>query len=140
MKKGKEPIKNKFTDIDSPAFESSLLTISDSIKKELEVKGLGYKFINATLLKRNDNFNKENWRPHKFSSNIEGVNNEGYLRRGDLVLASKPTEEVDSQKRKIRRKTQANQQFNKEQAAELKRMARESGLEAKVYEGYEDNE
>lgn len=140
MKKGKEPVKAKFDDMDSPANHPSLLTLDDSIKKILDTAGLGYKFISDVNYRRNYGFNKENWKPHQFDKNVKGTDHEGFLRRGDLILASQPASDVAAKKARLRRKTDAYKHYNKEKANELRQLARDSGLDMKVHEGYEENE
>lgn len=140
MKKGKEPVSRKYEDIDSPSNQPSLLHITDTVKKVLDSKDLACKWISDITYRRNYGFNKEGWKPHKFSENVEGMDPEGFLRRGDLILASQPTENVAEKKARIRRKTQAYEGFNKEKANELRRLAKDSGLDMQIHEGYEDNE
>lgn len=140
MKKGKEPVSKKYTDLDSPANQPSLLTLDDTVKKILDTAGLGYKFISDVAFRRNYGFNKENWKPHKFSTDVRGCDHEGFLRRGDLVLASQPIEDVIIKRERIKRKTEAYKFYNKEKANELRQIARDSGLDMKVHEGYEENE
>lgn len=141
MKKGKEPASKKFEEVNlSPSHTPNLLTIEDSIKKHLDVEGLGYKFINDTTLRRNYGFNKEGWKPHKFPETIRGTDPEGYLRRGDLVLASQPIGDVDMKRAIIKKRTEAYKHFNKEKANELRQLSRDGGLDMEVHEGYDENE
>lgn len=71
--------------------------ISPEIKAEIVGKKLKYKWINAHKLAANHGFDKKGWRPYKINQELltkSGVYGsadvDGYLRRGDLVLAVMP--------------------------------------------------
>ncbi len=140
MKKGKEKISKKFAEMDSPSNDPSLLSLDGSVQKSLSSKGLSYRWISDITYRRNYGFNKENWKPHKFEDSVSGVDHEGYLRRGDLILATQDSEQVKLKKERIQRKTEAYKSHNREKANELRRLAQDSGIEMQVHEGYEENE
>lgn len=123
---------------------SDRLAISRELKKELDSKGLTYKFINATKLKADYGFHKQGYRPYKpdnqaIVGDIFGGDPEGYVRRGDLILAVVPKSHADKAKKALQIKTDLQANTSKLKAQELKEQMRSAGLSAVVDEGYGDD-
>lgn len=71
------------------------MIIDPAIKKEITERGLKYKWINANKLANSHGFDKKGWKPYKLNSSGKSsvygqTDAEGFLRRGDLVLAVMP--------------------------------------------------
>lgn len=120
--------------------------VAPAIKQEIESQGLVYRWINAHKLQANYGFDSRQWQPYKMKNPInfgglESKDSEGYIRRGDLILAVQ-TQEVAGRRRAIterRRQALNNAVQNKEAARELKKAMSDAGIQAKVYEGYDEN-
>lgn len=140
MKKTRESISKKYAAEDSPSNDKSLLCLSAAVTKILDSKGLAYKWINQQEHTKTHGFNPDGWTPFKFEGKVEGVDAEGYLRRKELVLATIPREEQRKLIAKNKRRTEALSNFNSEIAKELRQIARQADPDAKVFEGYEEND
>jgi hypothetical protein len=120
------------------------LFLDEALKKELGDKKLAYRWINAHTLKKNYGFDRRQWKPYKRESadaSPHGFGDtEGFTRRGDLILAVRPQEISDRQKKinQARNNAYAASQ-NKQAAEELKETFSRAGVKSKVYEGYDDN-
>ena len=127
---------------------NSALDIPNDLRSELDSNNLHGKWINAIEFKRNFGFNRSGWTPYKAeklskaasADSLYGGDPEGYVRRGDLVLAVKTKEEAAKQKRHLKQKAGLYKNFNKLKAEEMKQSAREAGVDAKVFEGYDEND
>lgn len=128
-------------------FDQSILNLDPEIKSELDKKGLAYRWINATHYKASGNFHKNGWRVYRYEGASDqrgsldfayGVSPEGYIIRGDLVLAVKPKEQAERYKQYLAHRATLQSGKSKDVADTFKKMARESG--AAVLEGYEENE
>jgi hypothetical protein len=154
MKQGKE-VKIKETEVKDPEitgrgydeFYDNILSLDNKIKNHLKSEGLDWRFINASQFRAGGNFSRSRWIPYNFRSVADqlgllgGLNAEGNMQRGDLILATR-TKKVSTQHREfIEKRNRQYAGFNKQQADELKSMAKDAGIKnAKVFEGYEDNE
>lgn len=144
MKNGKAPISTK-----APAQDDTLadmymnpLKIDETLKSELRTKGLEYRFINIKSFK-DLGFHRSHWRPYKRDSvqpqdSGFGTDTEGYLRRGDLVLAVKAKEHADLHRNQLRLKAKLQASPSKVRAAELKQMMQAAGVKGRVHEGFEE--
>lgn len=127
-------------------FYNNQLSISDDLKQELRDQDLDWRFINIAMFRKSGNRHKNLWRPYnvKASSPIDafaGIDPEGVLTRGDLVLAVRPKHVTAAYKRKVDQRNAANAGFNKAKAEEMKQLARSAGVadQVKIHEGYDDN-
>jgi hypothetical protein len=123
-------------------FFNNRLSLPDTIKNELNDAGLDWRFINAAQFRNEGNVHRSHWKPYKFLSSPDLANAEGYLTRGDLILATRP-KDVSKAHRKFlneRNKLQKNQ--NKADAQKMRQALRDNGMDgkARVFEGYEDND
>jgi len=120
----------------------SQLSVPQNLKEEMRSKGLEWRWISLKDLQRNGGFHRANWKPYKsdsiksVSSDFGGTGPEGYLVRGEMVLAAKSKEAVEQQRALIRRKTEAQAGYGKQAAQQLRSTL---GNKAKVVEGYEDD-
>lgn len=153
IKDGKVPSSSKGTSADFKDLEFNLLAVDPELKAELDRKGLAYRFINAKQYQQNYGFHRTGWRVYKREATASsgsmdfsmGTDPEGYVRRGDLILAVKPKEMQEAHKQKIRAKTERYNNAtkrNRENADVLRAMAKTGGLDLTIEEGYgaEDSE
>lgn len=145
-KGGKTPLSQKQ---DSSSFEDmdySILNIDAELKAELDGKGLVARWLNTKKYMADGNFHKSGWRAYKSDRKGEvgsldfnyGVNPDGYLIRGDLVLGVKKKEDQERWASRIRAKTA--RQMGKNRAEELRETLDKGGLKAEIHDGYEDND
>jgi len=149
--KGRMPIAARQTEIaemNELRASGDIFQVSLELQAELKEKGLAYRFINRKKYIEEHGFHKGGWVAFKrdlkakptdsldFSS---GTDAEGYVRRGDQVLAVKPIAEHEKFKRILKRKKQLYLGQNKLKAEELREMARAAGADMTVEEGYEED-
>lgn len=130
--------------------DSDNLAIDPALKREIDGKGLVHRWINSNTLKSNYGFDPRRWSPYKregkASSGSESfgyTDTEGFIRRGDLILAVQSKEIATVRKNKVENRTKQLQTAVNGQAAsaELRRTFREAGVQgAKVFDGYDENE
>lgn len=141
----KKTITKKAVDLSNEDKEPSFFDIPKAIKAELEAKGLVGRWINAKKYQDNYGFHKSGWKAHKTSPNArlagsldfgDGIDAEGFIRRGDLVLATKSAEQQARHKATIDKKTAALSNFTKSAAEEVRKTLGDKGT---VIEGYEEN-
>jgi len=129
----------------------SAMAIDSDLEKELSGLNLAHRFINIKKF-RDLGFNKSGWAPYKRKQDANAsssvgmfsqVDSEGYVKRGDLVLATRP-KGLDAQyKSAHKRKNALQANTSKNKAEELRNMFREAGISSKemsVQEGYEDKD
>lgn len=140
----KQPAKKPVPKVDfNPSdIYKSQLEVDATLKKELTEKGLAFRWINAKEFQKNFGFHRSGWTPYKRSAatkvdSLFGGDVEGYVRRGDLVLAVKTLEEQARHKAGLAYKTSLYSGLNKKQAQQLAEAARQAGVKTKVSEGYE---
>lgn len=122
---------------------ASMLEVPEGIKTELDAKGLVPRWINATELSRQFGFNKSGWKPYKPDTKVSLTGDysgdpEGYLRRGDLILAVKSKTEHAIHKKKLQYKADLYKGYNTQKAQELRSFMRDAGIKTKVVEGYDE--
>lgn len=120
------------------------LAVPPAILQEIEAKNLAHRWVNAPKLAANYGFDSRMWTPYKVEKApqgmFSGVDSEGYVRRGDLILAVQPKQIAAKRKALIDAKNARNKGHNKQAADMLKEAFGKSGIKAKVTEGFEDNE
>lgn len=151
--KGKVALSTKpvtSTDLTWEADYDDLLAIDPALKAEIAAKGFEYRFIRAKKYVEDGAYHKMGYRPYKRDP-VEkkdghtfefGADPEGYLRRGDLILAVKPKALVERDRAKIRARTEAYNnvvQRNKEAAEDLRRTVSDAGGTIGVSEGDDDD-
>jgi hypothetical protein len=112
----------------------------------VESKGLAYRWVNASNLAKNGGYHDKGWRPLKRSEcatmvtdSIFGQSPDDYFRRGDAVLAVRAKEVHEKHRAYLRQQAQRGKDIQRQQAQELRKYAKSSGLDMKVHEGYEDD-
>lgn len=125
---------------------SNPLAVSKELHNVLKKRGVGYRFISAVQLKKNQGFHKAGWRPLQLTaeekkelSNEMGISDNGSVIRGDCILAIKSEEEVERQRRYLAAKAaRYSKAVDKKEAQGLKEMAKSYGSGIRVHEGYDD--
>lgn len=123
-------------------FENRFL-VPKAIKDELEAKGLDCRFINYKKYVDEGHFHRSHWKPYKCDSTSKdqfGQDINGYIRRGDTILAVRTKDVSARAKTFLKKRNDRYKNFNKLAAEELRSKAREAGVNVKVHEGYEENE
>ena len=124
------------------------LALPEGLKKELEDQGLEGRWVNSKILYANQGYHPKNWVPYKRKNSdimdtkdfLSGNDPSGVIRRGDCVLAVKSKEDAVKHRAFLKQRADRYTKFNKEKANELKSLARESNLNARIEEGYGDEE
>jgi hypothetical protein len=140
--KVKKPKAQVSSDFLSSSNDPFMFDIDPKLKAELDNKGLATRWINRTKYVDNRGDHR-GWRPYKLEgAKVEqkdaldfqyGVDPDGYVSRGDLVLAVRPMEVHEANRRRIARKNQAQQGHQAQAARELQE---QTGM--KVHQGYDD--
>lgn len=126
-------------------FYNNRLSLPDALKAHLKSKDLVWRFMNAQQFRQNGNMHHSHWTPYKVDGDF-GItpNAEGLIQRGDLVLGVRSREMNQAHKQFLqeRVKRQSGAVSNKVQARELRKLAKDHGVEDKVqiHEGYEEND
>lgn len=131
---------------DYSEFENNKLKLSNELKTEIANQGLEYRFINKARFSRDGNYHSGAWKPYNTKSRnvvetFAGVDPEGIITRGDLILAVRPKLIGNKFRQRLLEKNARYAAFNKAQAEELRQMAKAAGIgdEVTIHEGYEDN-
>lgn len=109
IKDGKKPISQKREKKPFSYQKMSMLDVPPELKKELEEQGLECRWINAPKLRGQQGFNKHYWKPYKVNYDKIGIDNffrspDGYLVRGDVILAARPKDIGDAHKARLKAK------------------------------------
>lgn len=152
MKQGKETKSKEvvsrdpeITGFSYDEFFNNRLSLPDSIKEKLKAEGLDWRFINAAQFRQDGGIHKSHWRPYKASGEIattQGVNAEGFIQRGDLLLAVREKKISKMHRSFLDQRNQRLKGINKQQADEFRQRIREEGRsgQVKVVEGYGSDE
>lgn len=121
----------------------SPLEVPEGLKKEIDGKGLAFRWINATEFQRQYGFHRSGWKPYKPDVKVSGMSElggdaEGFVRRGDLILATKTKAENEKHKLGLKMKADRALGYNKIKAEELRKDMLAAGIASTVVEGYED--
>lgn len=124
---------------------ASALDVPQDIKSEIEDQGFVCRWINATEFQKQYGFHKSRWVPYKrkdkkANAGLLGGDPEGFIRRGDLVLAVKPRQEQELHAARIQHKTKINTMGAAKAAEELRNSARQHGVNARIDDKYEHTE
>lgn len=153
IQNGKKPLSSK-PRTQSPASLEDIfgntLSVDPAIAEAIGKKGMEYRWISMKKYGDMGNSHERAWRPVKRSecgtidptSLTNGSDPDGYIRRGDLVLAVRNKDLGDKHRAFL--KVQADRQKNvqRDHANELKEFVKKSGINATISEGYgeEDSE
>lgn len=131
---------------DFSEFENNKLKLSAELKKEISDQGLEHRFINKRRFSESGNMHRGAWKPYNVKARnvvetFQGIDPEGIVTRGDLILAVRPKAIGNKFRQRLLERNARYAAFNKAQAEELRQMARQAGIgdEVTVHEGYEDN-
>lgn len=125
-------------------FFANKLQISADLEAELKSKNLAWRFINYNEYRKN-NGHRSHWVPYKTTSTsspeaILGVEADGYIKRGDCILAARPMETHMKHKEFLKKRTDLQSNYQKQKAQELRKDAQEAGIKSTIIEGYEDGD
>lgn len=116
------------------------LSLSVEIQKELADQGLVARFINAKKLQDMGGHHAKGWRVYQrpvkekasgtmdSSSFLSGSDPNGFIRRGDSILAVKTEAEVEDHRDYLRARADRHKNYKKQKASELRQYAKENGL------------
>ena len=153
LKQGKRPLSQKSKPLREEDLFGNPLSIPPTILAELKGKGLEPRFIDAKKLYENHGYHAKGWVPYKRSTTspsdtIEvdkaefksGSDPDGTFRRGTLILAVRSIDISNKHRELNRQKADRQKGHTRQQAAELRQLAKESFGDAKrvIFEGYED--
>lgn len=125
--------------------------LDDELKATIVSKGYAYRFINYKQFVDMGGTNTHYWTPVKRSKLKEwgydmidgneftsGSDVDGYIRRGDLVLAVRPKAIQEKHKAYLAQENARVADLQGAHADELREIVRDSG--GRIHEGYEDEE
>lgn len=152
MKNGKKPLSSKPKPMlqESDIFGSPF-TVDADLKAEISAKDLECRWVDYKLLAEMGGYHRRGWRAYKRDkkedtatlSNQEfllGSSPDGLIRRGTMVLAVRPVSVGDKHRQLNRNNAAIYQNHTKSEANDLRKIAREAGVDTKIHEGYEDPE
>lgn len=133
--------------------EVNQLSIPAVVLKELEEKQYSYRWLNAKEMLEKRGLHRSGWKiyraanPDKVKSKDEfdfsiGVDADGYVRRGDLILGIKPVELQERHKERVREKTRNQDvtRLQQQRAREMRMQAKSAGIsDFEAHEGYDEN-
>lgn len=151
MKNGKDvkitevPNRDPEIKFDGSEFFMNRLSLADALKDKMRKENLDWRFINASQFRSDGNIHRSHWKPYRLEGAdvvTFGANPEGLINRGDLILAVRSTKITQAHKQFLAKRNAAQKSENAVGASELRKMAKAAGVEkeAKIYEGYEEND
>lgn len=138
IKGGKKPLSSKpdMFSITDTGFGDNL-AIEPALKKEIESKGLEYRWVDYKQMHENGGLHKNGWRAYKReNANISdsygfrlGNDPNGLERRGHCLLAVRPTEVGDQHRALLVQKASiASKEHHKKAREEMRETAKEAGI------------
>ena len=130
--------KNDRFDFIDPGFATDLFALDSSVKKELEDKGLVGRFVNVAEIEKMGGHHQKGWKVYKRDNQaasskdfLFGADPNGYIRRGDTVLAVKTKEDAKRHKAYLDQLASAANVKNlmKRQKDEQRRYFKEAGMD-----------
>lgn len=113
----------------------NLLDVPDDLKKEIDAKGLEYRWVDSKQMAENGNMHKNHWTLYRRDTatvspeaQAFGLPPDGTIRRGTVVLAVRPKELGEGHKALLKEKADRQTASVKKQGAELKQMARRANV------------
>ena len=124
--------------------------IDPALKKELDAKGYGFKFIRAKKFVDDGGFHKQEYKPYKRDKVTQkdgsafefGLDPEGYTRRGDLILAVKPKAMIAKAKAIIQARTDSYSNIKQQNEADkesISKTLRDAGGNVKITAGSDED-
>lgn len=117
------------------------LDIPNWLKEEGKREGVVFRWIDGKKYQGNFGFHSSGWQAYKPKATAEGFgkDTEGYVRRGDLILAFKTTEDVQAHREALAERARMySGNFQSQKAQELRDLASDMGVRSRIEEGYED--
>jgi hypothetical protein len=121
------------------------------MKTLIESKGMAIRFISAPKLAANAGYHARAWRALStkqlkewgyatigLDNFLNGSDPDGYIRRGDLVLAVRPLEQHKMHQAYLKQEANRANRSQKKHADALRDYVKDHNLDARVHEGYED--
>ena len=126
------------------------LALDPRLKSEIIKKGLVFRWINGVKYKAAFGYDARQWQPYKRSeTSVQLENNsfgyadsEGFIRRGDMILAVRSKALNDAEKQRNQNKiNNLESNFKKKAVDGLKQSFKEAGLSesSSIIEGYDEN-
>lgn len=120
------------------------LAVPKAVIKEIEELGMQHRWINAHKLQANYGFDSRGWQPFKSkvlqAGPFSGLDSEGFIRRGDLILAVQSNALAAKRKEVINQKNARNKAYGKDAASQLKDQFNRAGIKSKISSGFDENE
>lgn len=118
--------------------------LPEALKMEIRSKGYNFKFINFTTYKK-DTVHRSQWVPYKPEARttmdmVFGKSPEGYIVRGDCVLAVRPLVIDKAFKDRIKANTNRLLGHNDRSKQELRELAKQHGIKKSHIVGDDDDE
>jgi hypothetical protein len=156
IKNGKKPLSSKAQTAAAPISIDDVfgnaLGLSADLLKILDKEGYAHRFVSAAAIEQSSGYHQSGWKPvsqaqlkkwghatmdsHSFSF---GTDPEGYIRRGDLVLALRPQALNEKHRAYLAQEAQRGQHVQKKHAEELRRQVADAGADIKIHEGFDDD-
>lgn len=144
----KKPVNTREPEITGFSYDEffqNQLALSAPLRAKLKADGKDWRFLNATAFRTNGNVHRSHWKPLILQGeDIQtfGANASGMICRGDLILGIRDKAITAAHREFLNKRNALQGQVNKDQAAQLKKSAREYGVseQTKVLEGYDDKD
>lgn len=148
----KKPIsaRTKPTPVNMDDIFGNPLGLDPELVAAIQAKGFAHRFINAKKLIEMGGYHAKGWRPYKPSTEeraklesqslLFGSDPDGYIRRGDCILAVRSKELNDKHKAYLKQEVARTQNVAKNAASQIKDFIRSNGLDMRVQEGAEVHE
>lgn len=140
-KQNKEKLSNAYSEFDI----EDALAIDPAVVSEIKRQGKVHRWINAKTLKDNYGYDARRWVPFKYEGKMTEAfgftDSEGFIRRGDLVLAVRDLAVAAAHKAKLDRKNKTLAAAQDRVAAdELRKKMREAKIDSLVVDGFDEDE
>jgi hypothetical protein len=121
-------------------FEVNQLIVPRAIRDEIESQGMDLRWINSSELQKHGGHHKHRWEVYrpKNRKGVVGIQADGRITRGDLVLAVRQKEVTKAYQAKINRASARNKNYDKQAAEELRQDLGGSGVRTKVVTGFDE--
>ena len=124
------------------------LALPAELKKELKEQGLEPRWINFKKFVDNQGYHEKGWKAYtrkksdtmETSSFLNGSDPDGYIRRGEAILAVKTTAEAERHRQFLKSRAERHRAYSQEKAEELRSMARTAGMNSVVDDQLDEND
>jgi hypothetical protein len=147
---GKKPLSTKQKPVSPagiPDFFQNPFNVPVDIQAQLEKEGLEGRWISYAKYTKNGNSHEKGWSIYRASKRegqadqfLLGSSPDGTIQRGEMVLAARKKEWGNKHREYLRYRAELQAgNFKKNQAEELRQMAKDSSNTLGVVEGYEED-